>query len=200
MKLIKFANLLVFGAILTAIVPGCTKRPGQLENITAGKTDNPTVPTPPVPPFLPDTNVARADQLPAFPQNEATNHMFWSRDTEILKVDTVHFGFDSAVVRADQKPRVAAIAAYLKANPAKAVLIEGYCDERGTAAYNLSLGERRALAVRGELIRLGIEPRCVDTISYGYEKPVDPGHNEAAWAKNRRGEPIALTPPSRPLE
>ena len=90
---------------------------------------------------------------------------------------------------------MAAVADYLKANSGKAVRVEGNCDERGTEEYNRSLGERRALAVREELIRLGIDPTRVDTISYGKDRPVDPGHDEAAWKKNRRDDFIVLSPP-----
>jgi peptidoglycan-associated lipoprotein len=73
--------------------------------------------------------------------------------------------------------------------------VEGNCDERGTEEYNRSLGERRALALRESLISLGIEATRVDTISYGEDKPVATGHDEAAWKQNRRGDFIQLTPP-----
>ena len=73
--------------------------------------------------------------------------------------------------------------------------IEGHCDERGTEEYNRALGERRALALREELARLGIDPGRVDTISYGKDRPVDTGRDESAHRKNRRGEFVVLTPP-----
>jgi peptidoglycan-associated lipoprotein len=91
---------------------------------------------------------------------------------------------------------VGTVADYLKANSAKAVRVEGNCDERGTEEYNRSLGERRALAVREELVRLGIDPTRVDTKTWGKDNPAnDPGHDEAAWKKNRRDEFIVLTKP-----
>ena len=74
----------------------------------------------------------------------------------------------------------------MKSNPSVMVKIEGHCDERGTIEYNLSLGEKRAKAAKDFLIDLGIDAGRISTISYGKERPVDPGHNEAAWAKNRR--------------
>jgi peptidoglycan-associated lipoprotein len=201
MKPIKFANLLLFGLVLTTVIPGCRKTPGGMENIPPGFTENPRVPLPPTPPIEGGTNPWETNtNSQAFAFSSPTNHMTWHRDSEMFKSDTVHFAFDSAVVRTDQKPKVAAVAAYLKSNPAKAVEIEGHCDERGTAEYNRALGERRALALREELIRLGIEPVRVDTISYGFDRPVDSGHTPAAWAKNRRGEFILLTPPSGPVE
>jgi len=76
----------------------------------------------------------------------------------------------------------------LKANSLDAVEIDGHADERGTEGYNRSLGERRALALREELIRLGIDGSRVDTTSFGKDRPVDPGHTEASHKKNRRGE------------
>jgi peptidoglycan-associated lipoprotein len=109
----------------------------------------------------------------------------------------VYFDFDSSVLKTVEKPKVRAVADYLKANAANAVKVEGNCDERGTEEYNRSLGERRALAVREELIRLGIDPTRVDTISYGKDRPVDPGHDESAWRKNRRDDFVVLTPPNK---
>ena len=75
--------------------------------------------------------------------------------------------------------------------------VEGNCDERGTEEYNRALGERRALAVREELIRLGIGPTEVDTISYGKDRPVAQGHDESAWKLNRRDDFIVLSPPAK---
>src|SRR5437899_12093675 len=95
----------------------------------------------------------------------------------------------------EEKPKVAKVAEYLKTRASDAVRVDGHCDERGTEEYNRSLGERRALALREELVRLGIDPTRVDTISYGEDRPADPGHDESAWRKNRRGEFILLTPP-----
>jgi peptidoglycan-associated lipoprotein len=129
------------------------------------------------------------------PQN-FTDRSQWPRNEEIFKSDTVHFDFDSSVVKAGEKSKVEAVADYLKSNASNAVEIQGHCDERGTEEYNRSLGERRALALREELVRLGIEPNRIDTISYGKDRPEDPGHDDAAWQKNRRGVFILLTPPA----
>ena len=76
----------------------------------------------------------------------------------------------------------------MKKNSALKVRIEGHCDERGSDEYNLALGERRAKAAMNYLVTLGIADKRLSVISYGKEKPVDPGHDEAAWAKNRRAE------------
>ena len=77
-------------------------------------------------------------------------------------------------------------------NPGAHVRIEGNCDERGTVEYNLVLGQKRADSAKTYLTTLGIDPRMLETISYGKERPVDPGHNEAAWAKNRRDHFVPL--------
>jgi peptidoglycan-associated lipoprotein len=119
----------------------------------------------------------------------------WLTDAEALKSETVLFDFDSSVIKASEKPKVAAVADYLKANAVKAVRVEGNCDERGTEEYNRSLGERRALAVREELVRLGIPSTRLDTTSYGKDKPAVQGHDESAWRQNRRDDFIVLSPP-----
>lgn len=127
--------------------------------------------------------------------NEAGSHQGWAEDPEMFKADTVHFDYDQSVVKASDKSKVAAVADYLKANSSSAVRIEGHCDERGTDEYNRALGERRALAIREELARLGVDPSRVDTISYGRDRRLDKGNTEAAHRKNRRGEFVLLTPP-----
>ena len=119
----------------------------------------------------------------------------YTRDTEMFKADTVHFAFDSSVVKSSEHSKIAHVADYLKGNPSSAVEIQGYCDERGTEEYNRSLGERRALGVREELIGLGVDPSRVVTVTFGKDHPIDPGHDEAAWSKNRRAEFVLLTPP-----
>jgi peptidoglycan-associated lipoprotein len=113
----------------------------------------------------------------------------------MFKSDTVHFAFDSSVIRPEENSKVANVANYLKANSANAVKVEGHCDERGTEEYNRALGERRALALREMLVGLGIEPDRVDTLSYGKDRPEDPGHDESAWRVNRRGVFVLLSPP-----
>jgi peptidoglycan-associated lipoprotein len=99
----------------------------------------------------------------------------------------VFFEYDSAEVDSTGQAVLDAAAVTLKKYPTWTVTIEGHCDERGTAEYNLALGERRAVAARTYLVSLGISADRLRTVSYGKEFPFDPGHDEAAWAKNRRG-------------
>jgi len=97
----------------------------------------------------------------------------------------IFFDFDKSDIRPDARPVLKKIASYLKAHPEVNIVIEGHCDERGTEEYNMALGERRALSARRYLVALGIAPHRMGTVSYGESRPIDPGHNEAAWAKNR---------------
>ncbi len=105
-----------------------------------------------------------------------------------VRFENVSFAFDSFKVAESERPKIEAVGDYLLANPQVTVVIDGHCDERGSREYNLSLGEHRALAVRAYLISLGVAGDRIHTRSFGQEQPLDPGHNEAAWRKNRRGE------------
>ena len=100
--------------------------------------------------------------------------------------DTVFFAFDSHALTSEARSTLDRQAAWLQSNSGVTVRVEGNCDERGTQEYNLALGERRALAVRGHLISLGVSGDRLITISYGEELPADQGQNEIAWASNRR--------------
>lgn len=101
--------------------------------------------------------------------------------------DHIYFDFDSAVLRPDAIALLRLKAQWLEDNaPVISLLIEGHCDERGTDAYNLALGEKRADAVQQYLLNLGFDPRRFQIVSYGEERPLDAGHSEEAWAKNRR--------------
>ena len=97
-----------------------------------------------------------------------------------------YFDYDSAEIGKDAQTALDEDAATLKKYPSWTITIEGHCDERGTPEYNLALGERRAVAARAYLVSVGIPADRLRTVSYGKEFPFDPGHDEAAWAKNRR--------------
>lgn len=100
----------------------------------------------------------------------------------------VYFDFDKSIVRPDQVERLGANALFLKGNPEVKVRIEGNCDERGTNEYNMALGERRATGAMKYLVNLGIDDSRLSTLSYGEERPLNPGNDEVAWAENRRGD------------
>jgi peptidoglycan-associated lipoprotein len=106
--------------------------------------------------------------------------------SEGSELKDVHFDFDSSVVGSSERGVLKANGQWLLDNPKKNVVVEGHCDERGTNEYNMALGERRAKAAYDYLRSLGVPSRQMSTISYGEELPLDPGHEEGAWAKNRR--------------
>ncbi len=104
----------------------------------------------------------------------------------LREVRTFYFDFDKSVLKPEAHLPLKAHAAFLAANPDKKVVLNGYTDERGTKEYNLALGERRAKAVARFLVANGASPAQIEVVSYGEEFPAVAGHNEAAWAKNRR--------------
>ena len=112
-------------------------------------------------------------------------------ESKLLK--DIHFDFDKYDIRPGDADILRENAALLTKNATLKIQIEGHCDERGTIEYNLALGERRANSAKKGLISLGIKADRISTISYGKEKPLDPGHNEEAWSKNRRGHFIILS-------
>lgn len=99
----------------------------------------------------------------------------------------IFFSFDSSALSNEAQDQLKQNAAWLQSHGAQSVVIEGHCDERGTDEYNVALGERRAVSAKQYLTTLGVGDARVSTVSYGEEKPFDPGHNEEAWSKNRRG-------------
>jgi peptidoglycan-associated lipoprotein len=101
-------------------------------------------------------------------------------------LQNIYFDFDSYTIRADALPILQKLAAWLGSNQPVKLTIEGYCDERGTTEYNLALGEKRAEAAMDYLRKAGVSAGRMKVVSYGKEAPVDAGHTEEAWAKNRR--------------
>ena len=98
----------------------------------------------------------------------------------------IRFAFDKSTIEPEAREILKKLADWLLMNKSSSLAIEGHCDERGTVEYNLALGQRRADAAMKYLMDLGVARARMATISYGKERPLDPGHNEEAWAKNRR--------------
>jgi peptidoglycan-associated lipoprotein len=152
-------------------------------------------PTPPAPtaattgtkPPAPPQPVAEPVPIPPEPVPEDA---VGSKSLDDLNRDSplkpVFFALDSSDLSSDGQATLQANAGVLKQYGTWQITIEGHCDERGSAEYNLALGERRALAARDYLVSLGIPVTRVRTVSYGKEFPFDPGHDEGAWSKNRR--------------
>jgi peptidoglycan-associated lipoprotein len=152
-----------------------------------------TRPTPPAPP--PPATASRPPEPPAparepIPPEPLASDAVASRSLDDLNRDSplqpVFFEYDSDELDDAGRAVLQADATVLKKYTTWTVTIEGHCDERGTAEYNLALGERRAVAARAYLVSLGIDPNRLRTVSYGSEFPFDPAHQESAWGRNRR--------------
>ena len=198
---------LALGVALLA-TSGCSRKySGKVTNIpnhpgaTSGApigNPNPTPapplePAPAVPVSVPvSTPTSTSNPIGGTPTSDI-NLDNYTKDPGALAANTVHFKFDSAVVQEQEQANIATVAQALADQNLK-LLIEGHCDERGTEEYNRSLGERRALALREALDKAKVDPMRIKTISYGKDQPADPGHDEAAWSKNRRGVFILLHP------
>ncbi len=195
----KFSHLasLTFAIALAFSATGCKTRAvkttplGENGSGTTGTNPNPGAGT------VPGAGNEVSSSTTGLASNPAGAHDGWTPNATVFEADTVHFAYDSSAVRPDDTSKINAVAEYLKSNSADAVRIEGHCDERGTEEYNRALGDRRALAVREKLASMGIEPSRIDTESFGKDRPEDPGHNDAAWSKNRRAVFILLTPPNK---
>jgi peptidoglycan-associated lipoprotein len=171
----KWAVLVLSVAALVSV--GCAKKQtvkSEGAPAAAAVTEAPVKEIPPAP-----VAVAPATPPPAAPGVAVTEEKF-------SQFDDVRFDFDKSEVKEDGRKTCQVVADYLKKNPKAKLQIEGHCDERGTAEYNLALGDRRATAVMTYLVSLGVPKAALSTVSFGKEKPLDPGHDEGAWAKNRR--------------
>ena len=172
-------------AMVVALAAGaCAKKvtpvPKPVPPPSSGST---TVPRPPDPP----TPVSEPVPVPPEPIPEDA---IGSKSLDDLNRDSplrpVFFHLDSSELTTDAQQTLQMNAGVLKKYGTFQITVEGHCDERGSAEYNLALGERRAIAARDYLVSLGIGANRVRTVSYGKEFPFDPGNTEAAWAKNRR--------------
>ncbi|XPV77341.1 MAG: peptidoglycan-associated lipoprotein Pal [Desulfovibrio sp.] len=135
-------------------------------------------PEEPAPAVVVENDMAMEEQQLAMQKQQAVKEMG----------NVIYFTFDSFELTKDARALLQGKAEIMKRYPAMTIVVEGYCDERGTVEYNLALGERRARAAYEFLVLLGIAPDRIRLVSYGEERPSDEGHNEAAWAKNRRDE------------
>lgn len=129
---------------------------------------------------------AKSDGARQLSTEQAPRDMFGDPEADQLFV--IHFPFDSSNLSNEMQKRLQKNADFLRQHPDTKIVIEGHTDERGTADYNLALGERRAKAVREYLATLGIDRNRMETVSYGSEQPVHPASNEEAWSQNRRAQ------------
>ncbi len=175
------------------ILSTCSKKTAgvqedQPETVAPAPTQpTPTPVTPPTPTAVasPAAVAGKSDQKDNTDKNQGITVTATLGD-QVLELDAVYFDYNSYELRPDAIITLEKSARLLKQNPTAVITIEGHCDERGTVEYNIALGERRAYSVKNYFIEYGLNPDNLVTISYGKEKPVDPGHDEDAWSKNRR--------------
>ena len=191
MKMNKMFFALAFALAITLTSTGCKHQPVGITRIPGSAAPEVSEPGPGET-MNPGEGIGTAPG--AIPMANANDFDNMTQDRAALAADTIHFAYDSAVIRDSEQSKLQAVAEALAADPSTKLIIEGNCDERGTEEYNRSLGERRADAAREALAKLGVDPMRIKTISYGKDKPVDPGHDESAWAKNRRDDFVLLHP------
>ena len=189
-----FAAIVLISALVLA---GCPKRPEVMQAAPApagpaAAAVPAPAPAPVAPPPAPAPEPPRIVETPVVPPAPAPPPAPLAAPAPPpppapVPLKDVFFDYDKAMVRDDQKAALNENVTWLKANSGAKVLLEGHCDERGTAEYNLALGERRAKAVKDYLVGAGIAADRVSTISYGEERPFVLGHDESAWKWNRRG-------------
>jgi peptidoglycan-associated lipoprotein len=166
-----------------------------LASACGGKKPPVAKPLPPPPPPSSTTNRPPAPPEPVpetapIPPEPTISEDFAGKDLDVINKNSpfqpVFYELDSSELNQAGQQALNGNAEILRKYPSWVITIEGHCDERGTAEYNLALGERRALAAKTYLVSLGIPTERLRTVSYGKEFPFDPGHDEAAWSKNRR--------------
>lgn len=177
-------RLFLFVALVAALICGCAKKPAS---VVVDSTGEPVVST------LPSDNVAGYGDGSITEQNIGDQSGYGMEtgtmgDGTAAGLNRIYFEFDQFTLTPEARDVLNQNAEYMKANAGLKVRIEGFCDERGSDEYNLALGERRASATKNYLVSLGIDPNRLSIISYGEEMPLDPGHSESAWSKNRRVE------------
>jgi peptidoglycan-associated lipoprotein len=194
MKLKNLFNLITLGTALTITAVGCKKNPygpTPIPGMAKNHSGDTTLPgEQPINPSGPGASDVTPGHVALGPGHEG-----WTPDAEALKAQTVYFEYDKSSIKSSEQSKLDQVADYMKSHGDAAIRVEGNCDERGTEEYNRSLGERRALAAREYLVRLGIAADRIDTISYGKDRPLDAEHNTTGWSRNRRDDFVVLTAP-----
>jgi len=193
MKSIKLTYVLAAVLALTFIVTGCQKRPVGVTDLKNRTTQVRPGEIGDMPPVQPGEGGLGTGELgtPQNPEGWMTDPSQHTEDAAALAAHIVHFEYDSSVIKTGEQANVEAVASFMKSNDV-GLRVDGHCDERGTEGYNDALGERRASALREALIGLGVNANLVITRSMGERAPVSTGHDESAYAQNRRGEFIVL--------
>jgi len=179
-------HALLIAVMVLALVGGCAKKKPPVARPTAPPSTSDAAGTSSRPPSPPQP-VQEPQPVPAEPNAADT---LSGTDIDTLNRNSpfqpVFFGYDQDAIETAAQQTLNGNAELMKKYPAWVITIEGHSDERGTAEYNLALGERRAMAARNYLVSLGIPADRLRTVSYGKEFPFEPGHDEGSWSKNRR--------------
>jgi peptidoglycan-associated lipoprotein len=168
-KLIPLMTVILFAALVVA--PGCKKKMPKE-----------------VPPPTEEVDLAPVDEAPVDTTGQGMRELRMEMDRDLARTQTVYFAFDRSDITPTELDKIRTNAEILNKWPDWKITAEGHCDERGTNEYNLALGERRARAAKRALEAEGIAAERVSFISYGEERPADPGHTERSWDRNRRAE------------
>lgn len=182
----RYTQIAVVAVLVAALGAGaCSKKKPPVARPMPPPAGSGTTGTPPPAPPTPVP-----DTTPIPPEPKITDDPLVSGDLDVINKNSpfqpVFFELDSFEIEGPAKQALTTNAEILKKYPSWIITIEGHCDERGTAEYNLALGEKRALAARTYLLSLGVPADRLRTVSYGKEFPFDPGHDESAWSQNRR--------------
>src|SRR3954468_13699032 len=179
--------------LASVILPACPKKPPKVAPPATNTVAPATIPD--VPLTVPTATAQTVTAPPAVvaTKTDVTTEVLPNDIGELNRVAQsrgyiadAFFEYNDSQLTADAQTALTSSATWLKKNPQYNLLIEGHCDERGTEQYNLALGDRRANQAKEYLVTLGIDGGRIRTVSYGEERPFDPGHDESAWAKNRR--------------
>ncbi len=184
-------SLAIICSFMFIFAAGCAKAPVVKEEVALQEGESVIATA--------ETAPAKVEEVVAAPKEEAkkvvedqgmTEKALWEAllaEAAMYKDRDIYFAFDRYDLNQESRQNLGRLANWILIHEEFEVTIEGHCDERGTTEYNLALGERRAEAAKAYIINLGVDIGKVATISYGEELPLDPGHNEGAWSKNRRG-------------
>ena len=193
-------NLTLLGVFVVlicslTIFTGCAEKKSV---VTSGSAQEQQVAPAPTPAQIPTDTTKQSDSTAAPTdtpniKETANEQSSLMEATAKSPISDINFDYDSSGIRPDARAILKTNADYLLKHKTSSVVVEGHCDERGTAEYNMALGQKRAQETKKYLINLGIQESIIKTVSYGEERPLDPNNNEEAWDKNRRAH-FVVTP------
>jgi peptidoglycan-associated lipoprotein len=192
LTLIGIFVVLMFGL---TIFTGCAEKKSV---VTSGSAQEQQVAPAPTPAQIP-TDTTKQSESTAAPTDTTNIKETANEQSSLMEatakspISDINFDYDSSSIRPDAREILKTNADYLLKHKTSSVVVEGHCDERGTAEYNMALGQKRAQETKKYLINLGIQESIIKTVSYGEERPLDPNNNEEAWDKNRRAH-FVVTP------